>query len=111
MAVARQLHVTAGSVLKASIQSGPAAAGLRVTGLFRVKNPASPYWAMDLVSVSGFSGNAIPAVGQPGSLLIYGPAVVNPAHSTLSSPFRFCTASVTTESPANTCSTSSGVTP
>lgn len=85
VAVARHLHVAPGSALKASARSGPAAAGLRVTGVFRIKNPASPYWAMDLVSVSGFSGNAIPAVGQPGSVLIYGPAVVNPAafHSVL----------------------------
>ncbi len=79
VAVASRLHVAPGSVLKAVTRSGPAAAGLRVTGLYRPKNPASPYWALDLVPVSGFGGNAIPAVGAPGSLLIYGPAVVNPA--------------------------------
>jgi FtsX-like permease family len=79
VAVASRLHVAPGSVLTAVAGSGPASAGLRVTGLYRVRNPASPYWAMDLVPVSGFGGNAIPAVGAPGSLLIYGPAVVSPA--------------------------------
>jgi ABC-type antimicrobial peptide transport system permease subunit len=79
VAVASRLHVTPGSVLKAAIRSGPAAAGLRVTGLFRVKNPASPYWALDQVPVSGFAANTIPGFGAPGSLVTYGPAVVSPA--------------------------------
>ena len=79
VAVASRLHVAPGSVLKAAAQSGPASAGLRVTGLFRLRNPASPYWALDLVPVSGFGGNTIPGEGVPGSLLICGPAVVNPA--------------------------------
>jgi FtsX-like permease family len=79
VAVASRLHVSHGSVLKAATRSGPAAAGLRVTGLFRLKNPASPYWALDQVPVSGFAAHAIPGVGAPGSLVIYGPAVVSPA--------------------------------
>ena len=87
VAVASRLHVTPGSVLKAAIRSGPAAAGLRVTGLFRFKNPASPYWALDQVPFSGFAANTIPGVGTtlipgvgtPGSLVTYGPAVVSPA--------------------------------
>jgi hypothetical protein len=79
LTVARRLHVAPGSVLKAATRSGPAPAGLRVTGLFRPRNPASPYWALDLVPVSGFAANAIPAVGVPGSLVVYGPAVVSPA--------------------------------
>ena len=58
---------------------GPASAGLRVTGVFRLRNPASPYWALDQLPVSGFAANAIPGVGAPGSLVIYGPAVVSPA--------------------------------
>jgi ABC-type antimicrobial peptide transport system permease subunit len=78
VAVARQLHAVPGSVLKAATRSGPAAAGLRVTGLFRVKDPGSPYWAMDLVGVSGFVVSTIPGQGAPGSLVVYGPAVVNP---------------------------------
>ncbi len=87
VAVASRLHVTPGSVLKTAIRSGPAAAGLRVTGLFRFKNPASPYWALDQVPFSGFAASTIPGVGTtlipgvgtPGSLVIYGPAVVSPA--------------------------------
>jgi ABC-type antimicrobial peptide transport system permease subunit len=79
VAVARRLHAVPGSVLKAATRSGPAAAGVLVTGVFRVKNPASPYWVMDLVPVSGFAVNAIPGMGTPGSLVIYGPAVVSPA--------------------------------
>ena len=79
VAVARRLHAVPGSVLKAATRSGPAAAGLRVTGVFRVKNPAAPYWAMDLVGVSGFEVSVLPAQGPPGSLVVYGPAVVNPA--------------------------------
>ena len=65
VAVASRLHVAPGSVLKAAARSGPASAGLRVTGLFRPRNPASPYWALDLVPVSGFGGNAIPGDGPP----------------------------------------------
>jgi ABC-type antimicrobial peptide transport system permease subunit len=79
VAVASRLHAVPGSVLKAASRSGPASAGLRVTGLFRLKNPASPYWAMDLVPVSGFAANAFPGAGTAGSLVVYGPAVVNPA--------------------------------
>ena len=87
VAVASRLHVTPGSVLKAATRSGPAAAGLRVTGLFRFKNPASPYWALDQVPFSGFAANTfqgvgttlIPGVGTPGSLVTFGPAVVSPA--------------------------------
>ncbi len=87
VAVASRLHVTPGSVLKAALRSGPAAAGLRVTGLFRPKNPASPYWTLDQLPSSGASASAIsgvgttviPGVGTPGSLVTYGPAVVSPA--------------------------------
>jgi ABC-type antimicrobial peptide transport system permease subunit len=79
VAVARRLHAAPGSVLKAATRSGPAAAGLRVTGLFRVRNPAAPYWAMDLVGVSGFVVSTFPGQGPPGSLVVYGPAVVDPA--------------------------------
>ena len=79
VAVASQLRVVPGSVLRTAAQSGPAAAGLRVTGLFRVMDPASPYWAVDLVPVAGFTASALPGGGIPGSLVMYGPAVVNPA--------------------------------
>lgn len=77
--VASRLHLAPGSVLKVAARSGPASAGLRVTGLFRARNPASPYWALDLLPVSGISAHAIPGAGPPGSLVVYGPAVVSPA--------------------------------
>ena len=35
--------------------AGGAPTSLRVTGLFRPTNPASPYWALDLLPVSGIS--------------------------------------------------------
>ena len=65
--VATRLHLAPGSVLKAATGAGLASAGLRVTGLFRPRNPASPYWALDLVPVSGFGANAVagPAPGFP----------------------------------------------
>ena len=76
-AVASQLHVRPGSVLTAATRWGPAAAGLRITGLFRPKNPASPYWALNQVPVSGFAANH--PRRRPGSPITYGPAVVSPA--------------------------------
>jgi FtsX-like permease family len=78
VAVASRLHVTPGSVLVTATPSSPATAGLRVTGLFRPRNPAAAYWALDQVPVSGFAATAIPGVGEPGSLVVYGPAVVSP---------------------------------
>ena len=54
-AVASQLHLTVGSVLTATPLSGGAAISLQVTGLFRANDPASPYWALDLLPVSGMS--------------------------------------------------------
>jgi hypothetical protein len=71
-AVASQLHLTVGSVLTATPSSGGAAVSLQVTGLFRANDPASPYWALDLLPVSGMSV-------QRYSFSSYGPAVVNPA--------------------------------
>jgi ABC-type antimicrobial peptide transport system permease subunit len=69
--VARQLHLRSGSVLQVASHSGATALGLRVTGLFRPRNPASPYWALDLLPLSG-------VVTQRFSIS-YGPAVVSPA--------------------------------
>jgi hypothetical protein len=81
-AVASQLHLTPGSVLKGTPQSG-APVSLQVTGLFRPRNAASPYWALDLLPISGISvqGASVSYAGitAQGSLVSYGPAVVNPA--------------------------------
>jgi hypothetical protein len=82
-AVASQLHVTVGSVLTGAPASGGTPTSLQVTGLFRPNDPASPYWALDLVSVSGVSvhGFSITSAGGSvqGTVVSYGPAVVNPA--------------------------------
>jgi FtsX-like permease family len=82
-AAASQLHVTVGSVLTATPQSGGAPTSLQVTGLFRARNPASAYWALDPLPVSGISVEhysiGIAGLSTPISSVTYGPAVVNPA--------------------------------
>ncbi len=83
-AVASQLHLRVGSVLKGTTQPAGTPTSLQVTGLFRPTNPASTYWALDLLPISGSSiqgfgnGSAVLGAAQ-GSFLTYGPAVVNPA--------------------------------
>jgi FtsX-like permease family protein len=85
-AAASQLHVTLGSVLTGTPRSGGAPTSLQVTGLFRPTNPASTYWALDLLPISGINDQIYTIGGPgpgPGSVRIssdsYGPAVVNPA--------------------------------
>ena len=82
-AAASQLHLTVGSVLTATRQSGGAATSLQVTGLFRANNPASPYWALDLLPVSGIRvqrySTSYAGLSTSNSSTTYGPAVVNPA--------------------------------
>ena len=86
VAAASQLHLTVGSVLTGTAVSGTGTATtMRVTGLFRPKDPASPYWTLDLLPVSGISiqGYTIGTAGNfrtvSGNRVSYGPAVVNPA--------------------------------
>jgi hypothetical protein len=83
VAVASQLHLTVGSVLTGTPSSGGAPTSLQVTGLFRPRNPASPYWAVDLLPVSGISAGAYSVStameSASGTSISYGPAVVNPA--------------------------------
>jgi hypothetical protein len=83
VAAASQLHATLGSVLTGAPASGGAPTSLRVTGLFRPKNPASPYWALDLLPVSGVNPLRYTINAAGGSVQYsftsYGPAVVNPA--------------------------------
>jgi len=85
-AVASQLHLTPGAVLTGTPQSGGAKILLQVTGLFRPRNPASPYWALDVLplsgsSVQGFANGSAGIAGSSaqGASVTYGPAVVNPA--------------------------------
>jgi len=82
-AAAGQLHLIVGSVLTAAPQTGGAATSLRVTGLFRARNPDSTYWALDLLPVSGISIQSSHIVyaglSSSQSTISIGPAVVNPA--------------------------------
>jgi ABC-type antimicrobial peptide transport system permease subunit len=74
-AVASQMHVTLGSVLTGAPTRGGAPVSLRVTGLFRPRDLASPYWTLDLLPSSGSSVQVVPG----SSTVIYGPAVVSAA--------------------------------
>ncbi|MGH3289795.1 MAG: FtsX-like permease family protein, partial [Streptosporangiaceae bacterium] len=85
-AAASQLHVGLGSVLTGAPASGGTPTSLQVTGLFRPTNPASTYWALDLLPISGIdvrgfaSSNVGPGgPGPGGAYATYGPAVVDPA--------------------------------
>jgi FtsX-like permease family len=82
-AVASRLHLTLGSVLTGTSQPSQAQASLQVTGLFRPRNPASTYWKLDRLPVSGISVQhySVSTAGQsePVVSVSYGPAVVNPA--------------------------------
>ena len=82
-APAGRLHLRLGSVVTGTLQPSGAPISLRVTGLFRPKDPASPYWALDLLPVSGTSVQSYPVKyagsGIQGSFVTYGPAVVSPA--------------------------------
>ncbi len=85
-AAASQLHVRVGSVLRGTPRSGGKPTSLQVTGLFRPTNPASTYWTLDLLPISGINAQNYIIGGPgpgPGSVRIssdsYGPAVVNPA--------------------------------
>jgi len=82
-AVASRLHLASGSLLTGTPTYAHKPISLRITGLYRPRNPASPYWALDLVPVSGISVQRFPVV-YAGSAIVgtnvdYGPAVVNPA--------------------------------
>jgi hypothetical protein len=85
---ASQAHLTLGSVLTGTDPSTGTTTSLRVTGLFRPDDPASTYWALDLLPVSGIKtqsftigGASAGGVSSPvsGVDITYGPAVVNPA--------------------------------
>jgi FtsX-like permease family len=82
-AAASQLHLTLGSVVTGAPPSGGAPVSLRVTGLFRPRNPAAPYWTMDLLPISGISvrqfRTTYAGTSLSNSIAVYGPAVVSPA--------------------------------
>jgi len=71
VAVARQLRLAPGQVLALRDTETSAPVRFRLTGLFRPRDPASPYWGLDLTGISG-------VLVQSG-FVTYGPLVVNPA--------------------------------
>jgi ABC-type antimicrobial peptide transport system permease subunit len=81
--VASQLHLRLGSVLTSTAGTGGTSTSLQVTGLFRARNPASEYWKVDLLPISGISvqgySASTPMMSVAGTSVSYGPAVVNPA--------------------------------
>jgi ABC-type antimicrobial peptide transport system permease subunit len=81
--VASRLHLTLGSVLTGTSPQSGARTSLRVTGLFRPSDPASPYWTLDLLPISGISVQNASMFSEASSAALssvsYGPAVVNPA--------------------------------
>ena len=86
--VASQLHLKVGSELTGAPQSDGTTTTLKVAGLFVATNPASPYWSLDLLPISGSGSQNFSAsqglinyagISTVGSVITYGPAVVNPA--------------------------------
>jgi hypothetical protein len=95
--------VTVGSVLTGAPEAGGATVSLRVTGLYRLEDPASTYWALDLLPTSGVSVHGS-TVGYAGNSLatrtiIYGPAVVSPAAFSGGLAARQCSWSVLPQAP------------
>jgi hypothetical protein len=70
-AVARQLHVSPGTVLVLRDRVTHRRVRLRITGLFRPRNPRALYWGLNLLGTSGIS------VQPP--FVTYGPMVVSAA--------------------------------
>ncbi len=71
MAVARRLRLAPGQVLVLRDRDTGAGARLRLTGIFRPRDPASPYWDLSLIAPGG--------VSVQGSFATYGPFVVDPS--------------------------------
>ncbi|HEY7144175.1 MAG TPA: ABC transporter permease [Streptosporangiaceae bacterium] len=67
-AVASRLHVPVGKTLVLPDRDTGAKVRIKVTGLFRPRDPRSPYWALDLLGSSG--------VSVRGNFVTYGPLVV-----------------------------------
>ena len=71
VATAGMLHYSVGQVLALRDSSTGAMARLRVTGLFRPRDPASAYWRLSLL---GTSGRFV-----QGTFITYGPMLVSPS--------------------------------
>jgi hypothetical protein len=70
-AVANQLHLVPGALLVLPDRDTGARVSFRLTGLFQPRDPASPYWNLDLIGTSG--------VSVRGNFVTYGPLIVAPA--------------------------------
>ena len=68
---ASMLNLAVGDVLALRDSTTGARVRLRVTGLFRPRDPAAPYWRLSLL---GTSGKLV-----QGTFVTYGPMLVNPA--------------------------------
>ncbi len=68
---AADLKVSTGTVLTLHYVGTQTAVRLEVTGLFRPRDPAAPYWQVSLLGTAG--------VSVSGGFAAYGPAVVSPA--------------------------------
>jgi len=68
---ARMLGLAAGDTLGLRDSTTGARARLRVTGLFRVRDPAAAYWRLSLLGTSGAL--------MRGAFITYGPMLVSPA--------------------------------
>jgi predicted lysophospholipase L1 biosynthesis ABC-type transport system permease subunit len=69
--VGQRLGLSPGTVLTLRDRISGRPIRVRITGLFGLRNPASPYWGLDLIGTSGVS------VQQ--QFVTYGPLVVSPA--------------------------------
>jgi FtsX-like permease family len=70
LAVAQGLHLTAGTTIKLRDSISGAPVSVRITGIFRPLQPASPYWLL---------GSASAGVQVSGGFAEYGPLVTSPA--------------------------------
>jgi FtsX-like permease family len=75
---ARQLRARPGTILQPRDQITGARIRLRITGLYRPRDPGSQYWGIDLIAPSGISITPSEISGQP-RVVSYGPAVASPA--------------------------------
>jgi hypothetical protein len=70
-AAASLLHLSAGEVLTLRGRGTARPVHIRLTGIFRPRDPASAYWRLDLIGTAGFRPG--------GQRTTYGPLVVSPA--------------------------------
>ncbi len=70
LGLARSLHLVVGQTVRLRESVSGAEVGVRITGIFRPRQPGSPYWLL---------GSASAGVQQSGGFADYGPLVTSPA--------------------------------